>query len=149
MMPLHPPGRAMHESLAEDAEKSLLADRPGFDDLWIGGHFSASSEPVASPMMFMAALAPRSRLAFATGMINLPDHHPAMVAAEVAQFDHVTEGRCIMGVVPGGLAPGWEPFGNADATPRFRQHAAAAAERAAAAGRPGATPAVTGAAISV
>lgn len=50
MMPLHPPGRAMHETLAEDAGKSLLADRPGFDDLWIGGHFSAS-EPVASPMM--------------------------------------------------------------------------------------------------
>lgn len=81
-------------------------------------------------------------------MINLPDHHPAMVAAEGAQFDHVTEGRFIMGIGPGGLAPGWEPFGNADATPRFRQHAAAA-ERAAAAGRPGAAPAVTGAAISV
>ena len=77
-----------------------------------------------------------------------PDHHPAMVAAEGAQFDHVTEGRFIMGICPGGLAPRWEPFGNADATPRLRQHAAAA-ERAAAAGRPGATPAVTGAAISV
>jgi hypothetical protein len=31
MMPVHPPSRAMHETLAEDLEKSLLADRLGFD----------------------------------------------------------------------------------------------------------------------
>ena len=27
MMPLHPPQRPMHETLAENTEKSLLADR--------------------------------------------------------------------------------------------------------------------------
>ncbi|MFX5046128.1 LLM class flavin-dependent oxidoreductase, partial [Acinetobacter baumannii] len=90
------------ETLAEDTEKSLLADRLGFHELWIGEHFSASSEPIASPMMFMAALAPRTNLTFATGVINLPNHHPAMVAAEVAQFDHMTRGRFILGIGPGG-----------------------------------------------
>ena len=115
MMPLHPPERPMHETLAEDTEKSLLADRLGFHELWVGEHFSASSEPIASPLMFMAALAPRTNLTFATGVINLPNHHPAMVAAEVAQFDHMTGGRFIMGIGPGGLASDWELFGNTDA----------------------------------
>ena len=56
MMPLHPPQRPMHETLAENTEKSLLADRLGFNELWIGEHFSATSEPIPSPLMFMAGL---------------------------------------------------------------------------------------------
>jgi alkanesulfonate monooxygenase SsuD/methylene tetrahydromethanopterin reductase-like flavin-dependent oxidoreductase (luciferase family) len=111
----------MHETLAEDMEKSLLADQLGFDELWVGEHFSASSEPIASPLMFMAALAPRTRLTFATGVINLPNHHPARVAAEVAQFDHMTQGRFIMGIGPGGLASDWELFGNTEAPLRGRR----------------------------
>jgi alkanesulfonate monooxygenase SsuD/methylene tetrahydromethanopterin reductase-like flavin-dependent oxidoreductase (luciferase family) len=108
----------MHETLAEDTEKSLLADRLGFHELWVGEHFSASSEPIANAMTFMAALAPRTNLVFGTGVINLPNHHPAMVAAEVAQFDHMTRGRFILGIGPGGLASDWELFGNTDAKQR-------------------------------
>jgi alkanesulfonate monooxygenase SsuD/methylene tetrahydromethanopterin reductase-like flavin-dependent oxidoreductase (luciferase family) len=119
MMPLHPPERPMHETLAEDAEKSILADRLGFDELWVGEHFSASSEPIPSPLMFMAGLAPQTkRLTFATGVINMPNHHPAIVAAEVAQFDHMTRGRFIMGIGPGGLASDFELFGNMDPATR-------------------------------
>ena len=121
MMPLHPPERPMHETLAEDTEKSLLADRLGFQELWIGEHFSASSEPIASPMIFMASLLPATRLTFATGVINLPNHHPAIVAAEVAQFDHMSQGRFIMGIGPGGLASDWELFGNTDAAQRGKR----------------------------
>ncbi|WP_270934363.1 LLM class flavin-dependent oxidoreductase [Falsiroseomonas oryzae] len=121
MMPLHPPDRPMHAMLAEDTEKSLLADRLGFDELWVGEHFSATSEPIASPLMFMAALAPRTKLTFATGVINLPNHHPAKVAAEVAQFDHMTGGRLILGIGPGGLPSDWELFGNTDAMQRGKR----------------------------
>lgn len=121
MMPLHPPERGMQAMLAEDTEKSLLADRLGFDELWIGEHFSATSEPIASPLMFMAALAPQTKLTFATGVINLPNHHPAKVAAEVAQFDHMTGGRLILGIGPGGLPSDWELFGNTDAMQRGKR----------------------------
>ncbi len=121
MMPLHPPSRPMHEMLAEDTEKSLLADRLGFDELWVGEHFSASSEPIASPLMFMAGLAPRTKLTFATGVINLPNHHPAKVAAEVAQFDHMTGGRLILGIGPGGLPSDFELFGNTDPMQRGKR----------------------------
>lgn len=118
MMPLHPPHRPLHETLAEDTEKSLLADRLGFNELWVGEHFSASSEPIASPLMFMAGLVHRTRLTFGTGVVNLPNHHPAIVAAEIAQFDHMSGGRLMFGIGPGGLPSDSEMFG--DLTPPER-----------------------------
>jgi alkanesulfonate monooxygenase SsuD/methylene tetrahydromethanopterin reductase-like flavin-dependent oxidoreductase (luciferase family) len=94
MMPVHPPGRVLADTLAEDEEKALYADRLGFDELWLGEHFSATTEPIASPLMFMAGLVPRTKnLTFGTAVICLPNHHPIKVAAEVAQFDHMSCGR--------------------------------------------------------
>ncbi|MGB5181392.1 MAG: LLM class flavin-dependent oxidoreductase, partial [Xanthobacteraceae bacterium] len=61
IMPVHPPGRALADTLAEDDQKALYADRLGFDELWLGEHFSATTEPIPSPLMFMAALVPRTR----------------------------------------------------------------------------------------
>ena len=52
MMPVHPPARSFTDTLAEDTEKSLLADRLGFEEVWLGEHFSATSEPIPSPLMF-------------------------------------------------------------------------------------------------
>jgi alkanesulfonate monooxygenase SsuD/methylene tetrahydromethanopterin reductase-like flavin-dependent oxidoreductase (luciferase family) len=63
MMPVHPPARSFTETLAEDMEKSLLADKLGFSELWLGEHFSATSEPIPSPMMFMASFAAHQQLA--------------------------------------------------------------------------------------
>jgi alkanesulfonate monooxygenase SsuD/methylene tetrahydromethanopterin reductase-like flavin-dependent oxidoreductase (luciferase family) len=122
MMPVHPPARSFSETLAEDAEKSLLADALGFDELWVGEHFSATSEPIPSPMMFMASLIPRTRnLTFGTAVINLPNHDPVVVAAEAAQFDHMSGGRFMLGIGPGGLASDFELFDNADFAVRTRK----------------------------
>jgi alkanesulfonate monooxygenase SsuD/methylene tetrahydromethanopterin reductase-like flavin-dependent oxidoreductase (luciferase family) len=121
MMPLHPPERPMHETLAEDTEKSLLADRLGFQEVWVGEHFSATSEPIASPLMFMAGLVHRTSLNFGTGVINLPNHHPAIVAAEVAQFDHMAQGRFMMGIGAGGLSSDFELFGDIEPKERGKR----------------------------
>jgi alkanesulfonate monooxygenase SsuD/methylene tetrahydromethanopterin reductase-like flavin-dependent oxidoreductase (luciferase family) len=102
MMPLHPAGRPMHAYLAEDTEKALLMERLGFHELFIGEHYSAATEPYPSPLMFAASLVPRTeRLVFGTGVINAPLHHPAMIAAETAQFDHLSKGRFILGIGSG------------------------------------------------
>jgi alkanesulfonate monooxygenase SsuD/methylene tetrahydromethanopterin reductase-like flavin-dependent oxidoreductase (luciferase family) len=121
MMPLHPPTRTLGTFLEETTEKVLLAERLGFDEVWLGEHFSASSEPIPSPLMLMASLVPQTkRIAFATGVINLPNRHPAVIAAEVAQFDHMSEGRFIFGIGTGSLPSDYELFDVADAGKRQR-----------------------------
>ena len=121
MMPVHPPGRTFWSTLEEDSEKSVLADALGFDELWLGEHFSATTEPIPSPMMFFAGLLPHTKnIAFGTAVINLPNHHPAIVAAEAAQFDHMSKGRFMLGVGPGGLVSDFELFNNPDVHARNR-----------------------------
>src|SRR5262245_17722150 len=121
MMPLHPPTRTLGDFLAETAEKALLAERLGFDEMWLGEHFSATSEPIPSPLMFMASLIPQTkRVTFATGVINLPNRHPAVIAAEVAQFDHMSGGRFIFGIGTGSLPSDYELFDVADVGKRNR-----------------------------
>jgi alkanesulfonate monooxygenase SsuD/methylene tetrahydromethanopterin reductase-like flavin-dependent oxidoreductase (luciferase family) len=122
MMPVHPPARSFTDTLAEDEEKSLYADRLGFDELWLGEHFSATTEPIPSPLMFMAGLVPRTKnLSFGTAVICLPNHHPVKVAAEVAQFDHMSRGRFMLGIGVGGLFSDFELFDNADRAVRTRK----------------------------
>jgi alkanesulfonate monooxygenase SsuD/methylene tetrahydromethanopterin reductase-like flavin-dependent oxidoreductase (luciferase family) len=112
MMPLHPLGRPMHAYLAEDTEKAILLDMLGYDELWVGEHYTAGTEPYPSPLMFMANLLPRTeRIKFATGVINAPNRHPAHVAAEAAQFDHMSGGRFILGIGTGSLPTDSELFG--------------------------------------
>ena len=119
MMPLHPPTRDYHEMLEEDLEAVLHADRLGFDDVWIGEHFSSMTEPITSPLMFMAKAIPLTkRVRLCTGVLNLPQQHPAVVAGFAAMFDHLAKGRFVMGIGPGGLPSDFELFHLDDAMVR-------------------------------
>jgi len=121
MMPVHPPDRTFWSTLEEDTEKSLLADQLGFDEVWLGEHFSATTEPIPSAMMFFANLIARTRrVSFGTAVINIPNHHPAIVAAEAAQFDHMSRGRFMLGIGPGGLISDFELFKCPDVHARNR-----------------------------
>ena len=112
MMPLHPPTRDYHEMLDEDLEAVVYADRLGFDEVWIGEHFSSMTEPITSPLIFMAKAIPLTeRIKLCTGVLNLPQQHPAVIAGFAAMFDHLAEGRFIMGIGPGGLPSDFELFG--------------------------------------
>ena len=111
MMPLHDPGRDYQSVLREDREAILLADQLGYDEAWVGEHYSCKTEPIPDPLQFMATLIHQTkRIKFATGVINVPQHHPAQIAGNVAQFDHLSEGRFIMGVGPGGHGSDFELF---------------------------------------
>ena len=112
MMPLHPPTRDYHEMLDEDFDAVLHADALGFDDVWIGEHFTSMTEPITSPLMFMAKAIPLTkRIRFCTGVLNLPQQHPGVIAGFAAMFDHLAEGRFVMGIGPGGLPSDFEMFG--------------------------------------
>lgn len=113
MMPLHPPGRNVTETLKEDREAIMLADRLGYSEAYVGEHVTDAAETVTSSLIFLASLATQTKqIKLGTGTINLPNAHPAAVAAQVAMLDHLLEGRFIMGISPGGLMSDAEIFGN-------------------------------------
>ena len=90
MMPLHPPGRDIGETLLEDREAILLADRLGFAEAFVGEHVTDAAETVSSCMMFLASLAYETKqIMLGTGTINMPNSHPANVAAQAAMLDHI------------------------------------------------------------
>jgi Luciferase-like monooxygenase len=112
-MPIHPPGRNLAETLEEDRELVLLADALGFTEGYIGEHITDAAETITSALIFIAwLLRETKRIRLGTGTVNLPNHHPAMVAAEVAMVDHLAKGRFIFGISPGGLLSDAEVFGN-------------------------------------
>jgi alkanesulfonate monooxygenase SsuD/methylene tetrahydromethanopterin reductase-like flavin-dependent oxidoreductase (luciferase family) len=115
-MPMHPPGRNYTQTLKEDREAVLLADRLGYCDALIGEHVTDVCESIPSCLAFIASVAHDTKqIRLGSGTVNLPNSHPAQVAATVAMVDHMLEGRFIFGIGPGGLRSDQEAFGNLDA----------------------------------
>lgn len=105
MAPFHRPGENPTLALERDLELIQWLDTLGFDEAYIGEHHSAGWETIASPEIFMATAAERTRhIRLGTGVISLPYHHPYMVANRMVLLDHLTRGRVILGVGPGALA---------------------------------------------
>ena len=97
--------------LQQDREAILLAEKLGYAEAWVGEHYSAATEPIPDPLQFMATLIPlTTSIKFGTSVLNLPQHHPAQVAGNCAMFDHLSAGRFIMGIGPGGLGSDFELF---------------------------------------
>ena len=114
-MPIHPPGRDWTKTLNEDRELVLLADKLGFIEGFIGEHITDAAENITSPLIFIAWLLRETKsIKLGPGTINLPNHHPAVVAAEVAMLDHLAGGRFLFGASPGGLMSDAEAMGNLD-----------------------------------
>ena len=86
-------------------ETTRLADRLGYDSIWLGDHI-AFTQPMLDPMVRLAhAAAFSERLTFGTSVYLLPLRHPALVAKQAASLDHMTGGRLIFGVGIGGEFP--------------------------------------------
>ena len=112
-MPIHPLGRDWRQTLKEDQEAFLLADELGYCEAYVGEHVTDLAENITSCMLFLATLAGRIKtMRLGTGTINLPNSHPANVAAQVAMLDHLLDGRLNVGISPGGLLSDAEMFGN-------------------------------------
>jgi alkanesulfonate monooxygenase SsuD/methylene tetrahydromethanopterin reductase-like flavin-dependent oxidoreductase (luciferase family) len=115
-MPLHPPERDYTQTLKEDREAILLADQFGYSEAFVGEHVTDRAETITSCLMFIASLIHQTRqIKLGSGTVNLPNSHPAAVAAQVAMIDHMLEGRFLFGISPGGLRSDAEAFGNLDA----------------------------------
>src|ERR1700754_2895834 len=114
-MPMHPLDKDWRLSLREDREAFLLADELGFTEAYVGEHSTDKAENITSCIAFLAWIAAATRrIKLGTGTINMPNTHPAALAASLAMLDHMLDGRLIFGISPGGLLSDAEAFGNLD-----------------------------------
>ena len=102
--PFHPVDENPTLAIQRDLELVQHMDNLGFEEAWIGEHHSAGYELIASPEVFIAAAAERTKhIRLGTGVSSLPYHHPMMLADRINQLDHMTRGRVMFGVGPGAL----------------------------------------------
>lgn len=111
-MPVHPAHRPPAETLDEDREAIILADKLGFYDAFIGEHLTEPSENVTNSFIFLASLIHATQnIKLGTGTSNLSHTHPTLVASHAAMFDHMAKGRFIFGISPGALSSDAEALG--------------------------------------
>jgi alkanesulfonate monooxygenase SsuD/methylene tetrahydromethanopterin reductase-like flavin-dependent oxidoreductase (luciferase family) len=111
-MPLHPPGANVTQALDDDLEQIVTLDALGYQEAWIGEHFTAAWENIPALDLFIAkALAMTQQIKLGTGVTCMPNHNPFMVAQCIAQLDHMAHGRFYWGVGSGGFPGDFAVFG--------------------------------------
>lgn len=111
MMPNNPPERGIGAGHRHNLDYIGFLDRVGFDEVWIGEHYTTPWEPCPSPDLLIAQAIDRTeRITFASGAFLLPYHHPAELAQRIAYLDHMAQGRLIVGVGAGGFPGDWAMF---------------------------------------
>lgn len=111
MMPTHPPERSLYDATNWDLTVIRWAEELGYQEVWIGEHFTSPWEPIPSPDLIIAqALRETKRIVLAPGAHLLPYHHPVELAHRVAYLDHLAQGRLIFGIGAGGLPSDWKLY---------------------------------------
>jgi alkanesulfonate monooxygenase SsuD/methylene tetrahydromethanopterin reductase-like flavin-dependent oxidoreductase (luciferase family) len=114
-MPLHPMRRSWTETLSEDREGIILADKLGFHDAFVGEHLADGCETITNSMLFLGTLISDTKtIKLATGTSNLSYMHPALIAGNAAMLDHLARGRFIFGISAGALPIDAEVLGTLD-----------------------------------
>jgi limonene 1,2-monooxygenase len=107
-------------AMSQDLEFVEHLDRLDYDEAWIGEHHSGAIEIFPDPSIFISAAAQRTKhIRFGTGVVDLPLHHPFMVADRAVMLDNLTRGRAMLGLGSGALRADFTMIGR-DVTQRAR-----------------------------
>src|SRR2546428_599265 len=91
--------------LAFVVEAGRLAEKAGYDSVWVGD--SLLARPRGEPLTLLASLAAATtRVTLGTAVLLPLLRHPVSLAHVVATLDRVAEGRIILGIGPGAELPG-------------------------------------------
>ena len=114
-MPMHPLDTDYTTTLKQDREAIILCDKLGYYDAFVGEHLSDDAENITNSMLFLGTLIHATEnIMLGTGTTNLTHTHPVLVASHAAMFDHLAEGRFILGISPGTLGSDREVLGIAN-----------------------------------
>ncbi len=112
MMPVHHPEKGLTRTIKEDMETIIRADQLGFEEAWIGEHFTIPWENLPAPDLFISkALGLTKNIKLGTGVVLLQLHDPRDLAHRIAMLDYLAEGRLYFGVGTGGVPTEFELFG--------------------------------------
>jgi len=112
LMPTHPPEREIRDGQLWDLKELERLDALGFEEAWIGEHFTATWEPCPAPDLLIAqALLRTKRIRLGPLGHLLPYHNPVELAHRVAYLDHMAEGRYQLGVGISALPTDHQIFG--------------------------------------
>ena len=89
-----------------------LAERLGFDAVWLTEHHFDGASAYADPLVFGAAVAARTRrIRIGFAVVEMAFHHPVRLAAQTALLDNLSHGRLIVGTGRGSAFNHYEYLG--------------------------------------
>ena len=107
----HTPGNdnAVIDNALSEVE---LAERLGFDTVWLTEHHFDGASAYADPLVFGAAVAARTqRIRIGFAVVEMAFHHPVRLAAQTALLDNLSHGRLIVGTGRGSAFNHYEYLG--------------------------------------
>ncbi|MFJ7305193.1 LLM class flavin-dependent oxidoreductase [Streptomyces sp. NPDC099088] len=115
------PTSAMFEEYLKEIQ---LADRLGYDEVWLAEHHFSHYATLPSPNIVLAAIAARtSRIRIGNMVTVLPLYDPLRLAEEVGLIDQLSNGRFNLGIGSGVAPDEFSRFGMSmsEAKPRFNE----------------------------
>ncbi|MGA2969878.1 MAG: LLM class flavin-dependent oxidoreductase [Acidimicrobiales bacterium] len=100
-------GSTPAQALRETTDMARVAERLGYERLWVAEHHAMAAIASSAPAVLMAHLAnATSMLRIGSGGVMLPNHSPLVVAEQFGTLEALHPGRIDLGL---GRAPGTDP----------------------------------------
>jgi alkanesulfonate monooxygenase SsuD/methylene tetrahydromethanopterin reductase-like flavin-dependent oxidoreductase (luciferase family) len=92
--------------------QAQLAEKLGFDAIWLTEHYFAGDTVYADPLVFGAAVATLTKhITIGLAVVQMAFHHPVKLAAQTALLDNLSHGRLIVGTGRGSAYNAYEYMG--------------------------------------
>lgn len=96
------PEQDIPELYRDVEEQAVLADRLGFDAIWLAEHHFTVYGRLPAPLTYLAWIGARtSRIGLGTAVVEAPYYHPLRLAEDAALLDVLSGGRARLGVGSG------------------------------------------------